>query len=65
MEEEWPPTPGGRPTVAEKVEEEPEVETEIHRARATGRIRGTKSEHMEPATEVERRIQMAAVEEKD
>ncbi len=28
MEEEWPPTPGGRSTVAEQVEEEPKVETE-------------------------------------
>ncbi len=27
-EERWPPTPGGRPTAAEQVVEEPEVETE-------------------------------------
>ncbi len=38
MEEEWPPTPGGRPTVAKQVEEEPEAETESRRARVTGRI---------------------------
>ncbi len=59
-EEEWPPTPGGRPTVAEQVEEEPEMES--RRARATGRIRGTKVEQMAPATEAETGIQMAALE---
>ncbi len=32
MEEEWPPTPGGRPMAAVQVEEEPEVETESQRA---------------------------------
>ncbi len=26
MEEEWPPTPGGRPMVAKQMEEEPEAE---------------------------------------
>ncbi len=50
-EEEWPPTPGARPTVAEQVEEEPEMER--RRARATGRIRGTKVEQMALGTEAE------------
>ncbi len=60
MEEEWPLTPGGRPTTVVQVEEEPEVEMESRRARATGRIRGTKAEQTAPATEAE--IQMAAGE---
>ncbi|KTG34722.1 hypothetical protein cypCar_00033230, partial [Cyprinus carpio] len=34
MEEEWPPTPGGRPMV----QKEPKVERESRRARVTGRI---------------------------
>ncbi len=60
MEEEWPLTPGGRPMTVVQVEEEPEVEMESQRARATGRIRGTKAEQMAPATEAETGIQMGA-----
>ncbi|KAL1255491.1 hypothetical protein QQF64_013552 [Cirrhinus molitorella] len=62
MVEEWPPTPGGRPTAAEQVEEEPEAETESRWARATGRIRRAKAEQMAPATDAETGIQKAAVE---
>ncbi|KAL1258303.1 hypothetical protein QQF64_011547 [Cirrhinus molitorella] len=63
MEEEWPPTPGGRPTAAEQVEEEPEAETESRwRARATGRIRRAKAEQVALATDAETGIQKAAVE---
>ncbi len=60
MVEEGLTTPGGRPTAAEQVVKEPEAETESWRARATGRIRGTKAEQM--VTEAETGIQMAAVE---
>ncbi|KAL1248297.1 hypothetical protein QQF64_021615 [Cirrhinus molitorella] len=62
MVEEWPPTPGGRPTAAEQVEEEPEAETESRWARATGRIRRAKAEQMAPATDAETGIQKAALE---
>ncbi len=65
MEEEWPSTPGGRPAVAEQVEEEeeePEAETESQRARATGRIRRSKAEQMLPVTDPEVWIREAAVE---
>ncbi|KAL1276705.1 hypothetical protein QQF64_036328 [Cirrhinus molitorella] len=62
MVEEWPPTPGGRPTVAEQVEEEPEAETESRWARVTGRIRRAKAEQVAPATDAETGIQKAAVE---
>ncbi|KAL1263462.1 hypothetical protein QQF64_006201 [Cirrhinus molitorella] len=62
MVEERPPTPGGRPTAAEQVEEEPEAETESRWARATGRIRRAKAEQMAPATDAETGIQKAAVE---
>ncbi len=44
------------------MEEEPKAETESRRARATGRIRGTKAEQMAPVTKVEMGIQMAVVE---
>ncbi|KAL1279969.1 hypothetical protein QQF64_014569 [Cirrhinus molitorella] len=56
MVEEGLMTPGGRPTAAEQVEEEPEAETESRWARATGRIRRA------PATDAETGIQKAAVE---
>ncbi|KAL1269344.1 hypothetical protein QQF64_031633 [Cirrhinus molitorella] len=39
---------GGRPTVAEQVEEEPEAEIESQWARVTGRIRRAKAEQMAP-----------------
>ncbi len=44
MEEGWPPTPGGRPTMAEQVAEEPEAETESQRARGMQRIWGARVE---------------------
>ncbi|KAL1250762.1 hypothetical protein QQF64_018558 [Cirrhinus molitorella] len=62
MEEEWPPTPGDRPTAAEQVEEEPEAETECQWARPTGRIRRAKAEQMALAADAEMGIQKDAVE---
>ncbi len=48
--------------MVEQVEEESEAETESHRERATGRIRGTTAEQIAPATEVEMGIQISVVE---
>ncbi len=52
MVEEWPPTPGGRPTAVEQVEVEPEAATESRRARMKPRIRRAKVEPEASATEV-------------
>ncbi len=60
MEEWWPPTPGGRPTVAEQVVEEPE--TESQRARGMPRIRGARVEPRALATKAKAELRRSAAE---
>ncbi len=62
MEEWLPPTPGGRPTAAEQVVEEPEAETESQRARGMQRIRGARVEPRALATEAKVEIWRSTAE---
>ncbi len=63
MEEGWPLTPGGRPTAAEQVVEEPEAETESQRARGMQRIRGARVEQRALANKAEAEIRGWATED--
>ncbi|KAK2887136.1 hypothetical protein Q8A67_015364 [Cirrhinus molitorella] len=62
MVEEGLTTPGGQPTAAEQVVEEPKAETESRRSRVMGRIRRTEAKPKAPATDAELWIQEAVVE---